>query len=110
MTTQQLLMGVDSGGSKTRVVLADERGQILGEGLSGCSNYQYVGEAQAVAEIEAGIDGAFAHAAIPRHMADYACFGIGGADTPEDTVKARRWVDENHWARQAMTVNDGMLP
>ena len=110
MTPQQLLLGVDSGGSKTRVVLADPDGRVLAEGRAGCSNYQYVGEAKAVAEIEAGIDAAFAQALLPRRMADYACFGIGGADTPEDMVKARNWVNDNHWARHCLAVNDGMLP
>ena len=110
MTAHHLLLGVDSGGSKTRVVLADETGRVLGEGQSGCSNYQYVGEARAVAEIETGIDAAFVQAGVARRMADYACFGIGGADTPDDMIKARRWVSDNHWAHHGLTVNDGMLP
>ena len=105
-----LLLGVDSGGSKTTVVLADERGHILGEGRSGCSNYQYVGEASAVAKIDAAIDAAFAQANLPRRVTDYACFGIGGVDTAEDMVKAQRWVSDNHWAKRCLTVNDGMLP
>ncbi|MCL4505896.1 MAG: BadF/BadG/BcrA/BcrD type ATPase [Chloroflexi bacterium] len=110
MTSQQLLLGVDSGGSKTRVVLADEHGDPLGTGLAGCSNYQYAGEAAAVAEIEIGIDAAFAQAGLARRTVDFACFGIGGADTPEDTAKARQWVADNHWAAHCLAVNDGMLP
>ena len=105
-----LLLGVDSGGSKTRVVLADESGRTLGEGRSGCSNYQYVGEASAVAEIDGAIDAAYAQASLPRRVTDYACFGIGGVDTAEDKVKAQRWVTDNHWAKRCLTVNDGMLP
>jgi N-acetylglucosamine kinase-like BadF-type ATPase len=114
-------MGVDSGGTKTRVMLAalpatpanaslDTPASVLGEGLGGCSNYQYVGEARAVAEINAAIDMAFAQAGLSRCTVESACFGIGGADTPEDMLKARRWVDDNHWAAHSLTVNDGMLP
>jgi N-acetylglucosamine kinase-like BadF-type ATPase len=118
MTTQQLLLGVDSGGSKTRVVLAevamesamDELPNVLGEGLSGCSNYQYVGEARAVAEIDAGIAAAFDRAGIVRRTADYGCFGIGGADTPQELAKAASWVSDHRWAVHCLTVNDGMLP
>jgi N-acetylglucosamine kinase-like BadF-type ATPase len=110
MTSQHLLLGVDSGGSKTHVALADQDGQILGQGWSGCSNYQYVGEVRAVAEIEAGIDAAFAQAGIARRSVGYACFGIGGADTPEDMQKAQRWVSDNRWAAHSITANDGMLP
>ncbi len=110
MTSQQLLLGVDSGGSKTRVVLADADGHVLGAGHAACSNYQYVGEAAAVVEIEAGIEAAFAQAGIMRRRVDAACFGIGGADTPEDIAKARKWVDDNHWAMRCLAVNDGMLP
>ncbi|HEY3340484.1 MAG TPA: BadF/BadG/BcrA/BcrD ATPase family protein [Anaerolineae bacterium] len=110
MTAHHLLLGVDSGGSKTHVALADQSGHILGEGWSGCSNYQYVGEARAVAEIEAGILAAFTQSGIARRSVGYACFGIGGADTPDDLLKAQRWVSDNHWAGQSLTVNDGMLP
>jgi N-acetylglucosamine kinase-like BadF-type ATPase len=105
-----LLLGADSGGSKTRVILADESGRTLGIGHSGCSNYQYVGEASAIAEINAAIDAAYAQADQPRRVTDYACFGIGGVDTPEDFDKAQRWVSENGWAKRCLTVNDGMLP
>ncbi|MCL5997368.1 MAG: ATPase, partial [Chloroflexi bacterium] len=101
-------------GSKTRVVLAralaDEKAQVLGEGLSGCSNYQYVGETRAVAEIDAGIAAAFAQAGLPRRTVDFACFGIGGADTPQELAKAGGWVSDHRWAGHCLTVNDGMLP
>ncbi|HEY3290042.1 MAG TPA: BadF/BadG/BcrA/BcrD ATPase family protein [Anaerolineae bacterium] len=110
MTSQILLLGVDSGGSNTRVVLADADGQFLGAGYAACSNYQYVGEAAAVAEIETGIEAAFKQAGIARRMVDAACFGIGGADTPDDFDKARKWVDDNQWAARCLAVNDGMLP
>ncbi len=110
MTSQQLLLGVDSGGSKTHAVLADEHGNTLGAGLAGCSNYQYVGEASAIAEIESAIDAAFGQAGLARRSVDYACFGIGGADTPEDMAKARQWVADHRWAAHCLAVNDGMLP
>lgn len=110
MTSQQLILGVDSGGSNTRVVLADAGGQFLGAGYAACSNYQYVGEAAAVAEIENGIEAAFMQAGITRRTVDAACFGIGGADTLDDLDKARKWVDDNHWAMRCLAVNDGMLP
>jgi N-acetylglucosamine kinase-like BadF-type ATPase len=110
MIAHHLLLGVDSGGSKTHVALADQTGRMLGEGWSGCSNYQYAGEVRAVAEIEAGIEAAFAQAGVARRSVGYACFGIGGADTPDDLLKAQRWVSDNHWAGQSLTVNDGMLP
>ncbi len=110
MTSQQLLLGGDSGGSKTRVALADENGAILGIGHAGCSNYQYVGEAAAVAEIEGAITAAFEQAGLTRRRVDFACFGIGGADTAEDIAKARQWIADNHWAAQCLAVNDGMLP
>ena len=39
----QIFVGVDGGGSKTSAVVVDERGQEIGRGVSGASNYQGIG-------------------------------------------------------------------
>ncbi len=43
---RQLVLGVDGGGSKTRAVVADGVGEVLGEGLAGPSNPLRVGVAR----------------------------------------------------------------
>jgi N-acetylglucosamine kinase-like BadF-type ATPase len=58
-----LVLGVDGGGSKTRAVVADASGVVLGEGLSGPSNPLRVGVSEAANAI--------------RDAAERACVGAG---------------------------------
>jgi N-acetylglucosamine kinase-like BadF-type ATPase len=109
-STSCLLLGTDGGGSKTRAVLADEHGAVLGEGLGGSSNYQIAGDAGAVEALDASIAAAFASAGLPRRPADFACFGLGGADTPDILERSRQWATSRGWAREFISINDGMLP
>jgi hypothetical protein len=46
----QLLLGVDGGGSHTRVAIADSSGVVLGKGQAGSSNHQSVGFATSCAD------------------------------------------------------------
>jgi len=110
MTHSTLLLGIDGGGSKTHAVLADESGRVLGTGAAGASNYQYVGEDRATGEINAAIARAFVEAGIAPRPADYACFGFGGADTPQELSKMDGWVCRFEWAVRYLVTNDGLLP
>ena len=38
-----LYLGLDGGGTKTRVLVGDERGRVLGRGVAGPSNFGSVG-------------------------------------------------------------------
>jgi N-acetylglucosamine kinase-like BadF-type ATPase len=105
-----LLLGLDGGGSKTHVVVAGADGRILGRGSAGASNYQYVGEARAIAEISRAIEQAYAAAGEPLRPADAACFGFGGADTPEEMAAMQSWIRRHEWARRYLLLNDGLLP
>jgi N-acetylglucosamine kinase len=40
--TERLVIGMDVGGTKTRAMLVDERGRILGQGVAGTGNYNFV--------------------------------------------------------------------
>ncbi len=110
MTQSTLLLGIDSGGSKTHAALADESGRVLGTGAAGASNYQYVGEDRATGEISAAIARAFAEAGLAPRPADYACFGFGGADTPQELSKMNGWACRFGWAARYLVTNDGLLP
>lgn len=39
---ERLVIGMDVGGTKTRAVLVNERGEILGQGVAGAGNYNFV--------------------------------------------------------------------
>ncbi len=47
-----LIIGIDGGGTKTRVVVANQQCQVLGEAVSGPSNYLRVGMPTALASIQ----------------------------------------------------------
>ena len=46
LAARSLVVGVDGGGSKTRAVVADGAGEVLGVGLAGPSNPLRVGVAE----------------------------------------------------------------
>lgn len=76
-------LGVDGGGSKTLAVVADEKGRIVGRGISGCGNHQ-LGAALAQQSIRQAVDKALARAGLEREDIAYASFGLAGADREAD--------------------------
>jgi len=58
------VLGVDSGGSKTLAVVADEHGLVKGIGKSGGSNFQTAGKKKAAEELSQAIDQAMSAARI----------------------------------------------
>ena len=55
----KLYAGFDGGGSKTACFLADEQGQLLGQGIGGPSNYLFCGREVAGKSVRDALDGAF---------------------------------------------------
>jgi N-acetylglucosamine kinase-like BadF-type ATPase len=74
-----LFLGVDGGGTKTSVLLVDERGQILGTGKSAGSNYHSVGLETTFANVKLAVD-----QVLEGRTPDAACFCMAGADLPHD--------------------------
>ncbi|MFW5981349.1 MAG: N-acetylglucosamine kinase [bacterium] len=79
-------LGVDGGGTSTISYLANERGQILGIGKSGPSNYHVVGREGVVEAVNNSIVAAFkmAKLSIKQEKIEMACFGLAGIDTKKD--------------------------
>lgn len=72
------MLGVDGGGSKTRAVVADGGGEILGEGLAGPSNPLRVGVSEAAGAIRDAADRACAEAGVRRVDIVAAEVGLAG--------------------------------
>lgn len=79
-----IFLGVDGGGSKTRAMVADEKGKVLGEGLAGPSNYQMVGMEFALEEIYKAVNQALERSGVSMEEIARAVFGLSGADLPEN--------------------------
>jgi N-acetylglucosamine kinase-like BadF-type ATPase len=77
-----IALGVDGGASKTFAVTADETGRLRGFGRGGCGNYEGPGLEAAMAEVLKACSGALEGARVERAQA--GCFGLAGADFPED--------------------------
>lgn len=107
---EDLILGLDGGGSKTRALLADRTGRVLGVGSAPSSNYQTVGFAAATAAIVAALQQAArqaGYADVPRVAA--ACLGLAGVDRPADAARFDAWLRDQGLAARWAIVNDAEL-
>lgn len=104
-----LFLGIDGGGSKTRALLADGSGTILGAGVAGSSNHQSVGFASAAEALRQAIAEAFRCAALAPEAVAAACFGLAGVDRPADRALFEAWIAEQKIAGRYVVVNDAEL-
>ena len=95
----ELLLAVDGGGSKTRALLTDSHGNLLGTGSGASSNAHHAGWEAATASMEAAIAGALSSAGVAAGRSiTAAAFGIAGIDRPADRAPWERWLAEGHTA------------
>ena len=92
----QYILGIDGGGSKTTAILADERGNVLGEGRGGASNYQTIGLESAGRAIKCAVTAALQQAGESSSLALdelegklVVVAGLAGADRPSDRERLR---------------------
>jgi N-acetylglucosamine kinase-like BadF-type ATPase len=94
LAARTLVLGVDGGGSKTRAVVADGAGEILGEGLAGPSNPLRVGVGEAVGAIRDAVDKACAEAGVRRVQIVAAEMGLAGVKRADIRERMRAAVAE----------------
>ncbi|MBV9926503.1 MAG: hypothetical protein JOZ96_15900 [Acidobacteria bacterium] len=94
LTPRTLLLGVDGGGSKTRAVVADGEGNVLGEGRAGPSNPLRVGVGEAVGAIRDAFDKACAEAGVRRVEIAAAEVGLAGVKRADIRERMRAGVLE----------------
>ncbi len=99
-------IGIDGGGTKTRLRMIDEQDNILHEAVGGGSNPYTVSPAEAEALLKSMIAAAFA--AMPTGATfGGACMGAAGADTDEDYAFFTRVLKEATDSERILAVNDG---
>jgi N-acetylglucosamine kinase-like BadF-type ATPase len=111
--TRAAILAVDAGGSKTDVVLANRRGEVLGLARARASelsrprrpvpsegHLDAIGVAVTNAAREAGID------AESLPVADVGVFSLAGFDFPQDGRRLQRWLRTNGWASDEVLEND----
>jgi N-acetylglucosamine kinase-like BadF-type ATPase len=86
MTAPAALVGIDGGGTKTRCLVADLSGRILGEGLSGPSNYLAVGQESAAAALRSAVEAALGSAGLNLSDVAAACAGLAAVSRPDSPM------------------------
>ncbi len=103
-----LLLGIDGGGTRTRVQLVDGNGALVVEGEAGTANIHARGVDAAQAELLKAIASAFDRAGIPAQRVAVACLGLAGTDRADERAAWTAWA-EAHVAERVIVVNDGAL-
>ena len=97
--SKQIVIGVDGGGTSTRVALATDEGNILGIGMAGSGNYHDVGAEVVRANISSALSEAWDMADVPRQQADAAFLGLGGVASAEDRATIHQVAEDISLAR-----------
>jgi N-acetylmuramic acid 6-phosphate etherase len=105
-----LVAGIDGGGTKTTVLLADEGRSILGRGTGGASNYHAAGFDAAVSAIESAVADALQKAGYPADQPLAAVtLGMAGVDRPEDRARFQDWIANRFPGAKVLQVSDAHL-
>ncbi|MCS7222234.1 MAG: BadF/BadG/BcrA/BcrD ATPase family protein [Anaerolineae bacterium] len=85
-----LVIGVDGGGTRTRVALVDEHGRVLGLGTAGPSNYDDVGIAVTRDNIGLAVQRAWQQAGLSPCLGDAVFLGMAGVVSEADRATIRQ--------------------
>ena len=100
------VLGIDAGGTKTRALLADETGRVLGSALDGGANLKTHGELEVEKVLHAVAEEAEAQAGA---RADAVALGIAGADRPDDHAVLRAILKRIGFKSRVVVTNDARV-
>lgn len=106
---EDLILGIDGGGSKTVALLAGPSGRILGRGTAGSCNFQSLPESHVRHALREAAAAAFASAGLPMQPASVIGLGISGVDRPADRTRVQRLLQEERLGERAVIANDSEL-
>ncbi len=87
------ILGVDGGGSKTTVQIADTSGKVISQAVSGSSSYKSVGINRAIGNLNTAVFDAVKKLKVTRDIYFISsCFGFAGNDAGEDSETYRKIV------------------
>jgi N-acetylglucosamine kinase-like BadF-type ATPase len=93
------VLGIDGGGSKTACLAADETGKLLGYGLGGPVNTNYVPHEVAVGSMTSAINAALEGAKLPGDQIEMVC--LSAPIAPDALDEATRICQLEHVTRAA---------
>lgn len=112
----ELVLGVDGGGTKTVAWLASckpsqlagQEESVLGRGSAGPSNPQAVGHAKMTVNLNRAIDAAFADAGLKPAQVASAVVALAGSDRQETRRAIDSWAESRRLARSFHVVHDAL--
>lgn len=103
------ILGVDGGKSKTVCLVADSGGNLLGWGRGGSSDQYDVSPQQAVEEITGAVHAALDCAGLRPAQVECGCFGLAGADWPEDFEALTAALAARQLCQRVLVKNDAQV-
>ena len=104
-----ILLGVDIGGSKTRVLIADGDGRKLGAGQAGAGNHEVVGYDGMGRALGDATGQALAAAGLKLEDVSAAGLGVAGYDWPSQRQPILDVLDQLGYNMSLEIVNDAIL-
>ncbi len=106
---EELVLGLDGGKSKTFCVVADTQGAPRGWGRTGNSDPYSVPFDQALQAVQSCVTQALHRAEAHPEQVAAACFGLAGADWPQDFARLHQALEDLHLARRVLVKNDALI-
>lgn len=106
---ERFVIGVDGGGSKTTVVVANQQGKPLGKIQGGATNYHSVGGEAAFQALNQAIGEALGIAGIGREKIAAIGMGMSGVDRPSDRELFYSWAGKQFPQARLALVNDALI-
>lgn len=91
---EQIVLGIDGGGTKTVAVVVDGSGRVLGRGQADSTNWNSVGVETAQANLFAVAGQALKQAGRAAEELAAVCIGASGVDRPDDRARMQSWLGE----------------
>jgi N-acetylglucosamine kinase-like BadF-type ATPase len=104
-----VVVGVDGGGTKTDVVVADLDGRELAVATGAGANHETIGPARMAAVIDAALDEALTAADRRRSDVVAAVFGLAGVDWDSDVDLVENALDVLALPGERLVVNDSRI-
>jgi N-acetylglucosamine kinase-like BadF-type ATPase len=108
LKTRRYAIGVDGGATKTVALIGTEKGEILGRGESGSSNYHNVGTDAASKAIKIAVSRARKRARIRESYSDIGVIALAAVNSPRDLATARDFVRAAEIAPRVFVVHDSV--
>jgi len=107
LASKKIILGLESGATKTDCVIVNEYGEVLGLGSTGSSSHYSVSVRMAKRNFLAAIKRAAEEAEVDKF--DVGCFGVSGLDTKEDYALYDEFLSSLDLTTKNIIVGDEVI-